>query len=109
MSEALQALIDVSRGHNMPYDGDFRVDNNVLRSFPEGTKVITASRFGTSAWTVTARLHLLLPDGTEQRYFLKSAPEAHGRTLMEGEFYAMQELHSKSRRDPVSRGLLQHS
>jgi len=64
-----------------------------LKKFPQGTKVISAHRFGASAWTVTARLHLLLPDDTEERYFLKSAPEKHGRTLMEGEFNAMSELY----------------
>jgi protein-ribulosamine 3-kinase len=89
----LQALIDNSHADGSLYDGNFRVDNEVLRQFPEGTKVLSAHRFGASAWTVTARLHLELPDGSDKRYFLKSAPEAHGRTLMQGEFNAMSELH----------------
>lgn len=89
----LQSLIDNSRTEAPPYEGNFRVDNNVLKKFPQGTKVLSAHRFGTSAWTVTARLHLQLPENKEERYFLKSAPEGHGRTLMEGEFNAMSELY----------------
>lgn len=93
MSEALEALVASSHAGSPFYDGDFRVDDNVLKIFPTGTKVLSASRFGTSAWTVTARLHLRLPNGSEERYFLKSAPEDHGKTLMEGEFNAMSELY----------------
>jgi fructosamine-3-kinase len=93
MSKALQALIDSSRGTDLSYDGDFRIDNNVLAKFPKGTKLVSANRYGTSAWTVTARFELKLPDGSEEKYFLKSAPEEHGRILMEGEFNAMSELY----------------
>ncbi|KAK3934345.1 Fructosamine kinase-domain-containing protein [Diplogelasinospora grovesii] len=93
MSKALQSLIDISHNTSLPFAGDFHVDDNVLAKFPEGTTIVSAHHFGTSAWTVTARLHLKLPHGPEERYFLKSAPEEHGRTLMEGEFNAMTELH----------------
>lgn len=93
MDTELQSLIDSSHGASFPYKGDFRVDDNVLAKFPKGTKIVSASRFGTSAWTVTARLELKLPDGTGQQIFLKSAPGDHGRTLMEGEFHAMSELY----------------
>ncbi|KAL1801223.1 hypothetical protein ACET3X_001565 [Alternaria dauci] len=93
MESSLQTLIGKSRADNPSYDGDFRVDDNVLEKFPKGAKVLSAHRFGASTWTVTARLHLLLPDATEERIFLKSAPEKHGRTLIEGEFNAMSELH----------------
>jgi fructosamine-3-kinase len=93
VAPSLQVLIDNSCVNSASYDGSFRADANVLEKFPRGTKVISAHRFGASAWTVTARLHLLLPDGVEQRYFLKSAPEKHGRTLIEGEFRAMSELY----------------
>ena len=72
---------------------DFAVDENVLAKFPVGTKVLSASRFGTSAWTVTAKLHLRLPDGVEERYFMKRAPDEHGRVLLEGEFHSMSELY----------------
>ena len=88
--------MDKSRVDSLDCDGDFKVDDNVLLKFPKDTKVISAHRFGVSSWTVTARLHLLLPDGTEERYFLKSALEAHGRTLMEGKFNAMSELYKSA-------------
>lgn len=93
MNTSLQSLVDSSHGGSFPYPGDFRVDDNVLAQFPDKTQILSANRFGTSAWTVTARLHLKLPDGSEQRVFLKSAPGSHGHTLMEGEFNAMSELY----------------
>lgn len=93
MDRGLPSLIESSHAISQQYSGDFRVDPNVLAKFPEGTAVLSADSFGTSAWTVTARLHLKLPDGSEERYFLKSAPEDHGRTLMEGEFNAMTEIY----------------
>ncbi|KAI0436724.1 Fructosamine kinase-domain-containing protein [Xylaria telfairii] len=93
MNTSLQALINISHGKSFPYPGDFRVDANVLAQFPHQTQIISANRFGTSAWTVTARLDLKLPDGSVNRIFLKSAPGSHGRVLMEGEFNAMSELY----------------
>ncbi|KAI0183666.1 Fructosamine kinase-domain-containing protein [Xylaria flabelliformis] len=93
MDASLQSLIDISHGDSFPYSGDFRVDDNVLAQFPDQTQILSANRSGTSAWTVTARLDLKLPDGSEQRVFLKSAPGSHGHVLMEGEFNAMSELY----------------
>lgn len=93
MSSPLQRLADLSFGTNSPYEGDFRVDDNVLGQFPPGTKVLSARRYATSAWTVTARLRLALPDGLEASkqldLFLKSAPLARGAQMMRGEFHAM--------------------
>ncbi|CAI6043850.1 unnamed protein product [Clonostachys chloroleuca] len=71
----------------------FSVDSNVLEKFPAGTKILSADPFGTSAWTVTTRLQLQMEDGSEELFFLKSAPEDHGRTMMEGEFNSMSELY----------------
>lgn len=93
MSSPLQNLIDISFGANYPYEGDFRVDDNVLAKFPKGTKTLMARRYATSAWTVTAHLHLELPDGSEEEYFLKSAPLAAGGQMMEGEFHATSEMY----------------
>ncbi|KAI0427769.1 Fructosamine kinase-domain-containing protein, partial [Xylaria sp. FL1042] len=90
---AVQFLIDSSHGDSFPYPGDFRVDDSVLAQFPTGTKILSANRLPKSEWSVTARLHLKLPDGPEQRVFLKSAPGSHGRTQMEGEYHAMAELY----------------
>jgi protein-ribulosamine 3-kinase len=38
---------------------------------PKGTKVLSAESYGNSAWTITGRVSVLLPDGTPKRYFLK--------------------------------------
>lgn len=92
----LQALIDRSFGTGFPYQGDFRVDENVLAKFPSGTTVIMANRYATSSWTVTARIHLEMPDGSEEIYFLKSAPLALGGQMMQGEFHVMSEFHKFS-------------
>ncbi|KAL7919868.1 Fructosamine kinase domain-containing protein [Trichoderma austrokoningii] len=89
----LRDLMESSRASSSPYYGDFRVDDNVLACFPSGTVVLCANRFGTSSWTVTARLHLKLPDGSEEEYFLKSAPGVQGQIQMKGEFHAMSELY----------------
>lgn len=71
----------------------FPVDDNVLADFPAGTNLVSATSFGKSAWTVTARLHVQYPEGEDGHFFLKTADGDHGHTLMEGEFNAMSELY----------------
>lgn len=93
MSDALQGFANGSRRTSPASEDDFQVDANILAKFPDGTTVISASSFGTSEWTLTARLHLRFPTGSDGVFFLKSAPWDHGRTLMEGEFNAMSELY----------------
>ena len=73
--------------------GNFRLDDNVITHFPEGTKVLSADSYGSSAWTVTASINVELADGTPKRYFLKCATEDGGRAMMEGEFWSMTELY----------------
>ena len=68
------------------------MDENIVAKFPEGKK-ISATRYGNSAWTITARLDVQLSDGSQERYFLKCAAEDGGRLMMEGEFNAMSELY----------------
>lgn len=93
MSDSLQNLIDISFGTDCPYEGDFRVDDNVWGKFTNGTKMIMARRYATSAWTVTAHLHLALPDGSEDDFFLKSAPSALGGQMLQHEFHAIAEFY----------------
>ncbi|KAL0256858.1 hypothetical protein SLS55_007667 [Diplodia seriata] len=71
----------------------FLVDPEVLAKFPAGTKILSATPFGTSAWTITACLQVSLPRGTIERYFLKCASEDAGRALIEGEFNAMSAIY----------------
>ncbi|KAI9697679.1 MAG: hypothetical protein M1836_004629 [Candelina mexicana] len=73
--------------------GDFPLDQNVIHHFPPGSKVLSAEKYGSSAWTVTARVSVELSNGTLMRYFVKCATEEAGRRMMEGEFAAMTELY----------------
>ncbi|KAL9045349.1 MAG: hypothetical protein Q9214_001592 [Letrouitia sp. 1 TL-2023] len=93
MSEAIHNLLTDQQPSAISDSGDFPLDENFLTKFPSGTKVLNAARFGTSAWTITARITVELPDGAHARYFLKCAAEDRGRVMMEGEYNAMSELH----------------
>src|SRR5947208_250673 len=94
MSDAIHSLLNNLHPRvRLPPFGNFPLDENVVAHFPEGTKVLTADNYGSSAWTVTARINVELADGTPKRYFFKCATEDAGRVMMEGEFEAMTELH----------------
>ena len=73
--------------------GNFPFDETVLASFPYGTKVLSATKIGTSAWTITARIKVEYPNGAHVQCFLKCAAEDRGCALMEGEYNAMSELY----------------
>ncbi|KAK4691701.1 hypothetical protein P7C71_g5355, partial [Lecanoromycetidae sp. Uapishka_2] len=93
MSEAVHDLLNDQRPNALNVPEDFPLDDNVVASFPNGSKILSANRFGTSAWTITARITVELPDGVHARYFLKCAAEDGGRVMMEGEYNAMSELY----------------
>ena len=75
-------------------DGDFPVDKSVIAYLPEGAKVLSAHRYGSSAWTITACITSELVDGTPKKYFLKCATEEAGHAMMGGEYWAMMELYN---------------
>lgn len=52
-------------------EGNFRVHRSVIDAMPKGTKVTLAESWGISAWTKTAKVAVVLPDGSAKRYFLK--------------------------------------
>lgn len=87
------ALFRSEAGGHSAVAGDFPLDQNVIAHFPPGTNVLSADRYGSSAWTETARVSVELSDGTAWRYFVKCATEDAGRMMMEGEFAAMTELY----------------
>ena len=93
MTEAVHTLFDRKGSDTLSISGDFPIDQNIIAKFPKGSEILSANRYGTSAWTITARLSVQLPDGSQEQYFLKCATEDAGRTMMEGEFNAMSELH----------------
>ncbi|KAK3941810.1 Fructosamine kinase-domain-containing protein [Diplogelasinospora grovesii] len=80
--------------------GRLPVHKAVVRVLPEGTKVLSAEPSGTSAWTKTAKVSVLLPDGNPKRYFLKCASGQGARSLAEGEF------HSASAIDAIVPGMV---
>ena len=47
---------------------------------PRGTKVVSAETCGISAWTKTAKVSVILPDGHPKRYFLKVSLDAFRRS-----------------------------
>ena len=93
MSQAVHDLLKGDVSKISVVEGDFPIDENVTILFPQGSKVISAYRFGSSAWTITARIRVQLPDGSETKYFIKCASEDYGRAMMEGEFNSMSELY----------------
>lgn len=61
-------------------DSEFRMQSSEFRvqricligvEFPEGAKVLEASRYSTAAWTTALRVIVELQDGKKQSYFLK--------------------------------------
>lgn len=92
MAVAVHSLLIQEKPNSLPIAGDFPVDDNVINSFPQGTKILSATNFGQSKWTVTARLDVERPDGSPASYFLKCANDDAGRVMMEGEFHGMSEL-----------------
>lgn len=87
--------------------GDFPLDENVIPFLPEGAKVLSADRYGSSAWTITARITTELANGTPKNFFLKCATEDAGCAMMEGEYWAMMELYKTiptAIPKPVARG-----
>jgi len=93
MSDTVHSLFNLPQSGARSASGDFLLDHNVIVHFLNGTKVLSADRYGSSAWTITARINVELPNGTPKRYFLKCATEDAGRAMMEGEFWAMTELY----------------
>ena len=93
MSGTAHTLMKEAHSDPLLVSGDFLMDKNVVASFPTGSKVLSANRYGISDWTITACIDVELPDGTLVRYFLKCATEDRGRLMMEGEFTAMSELY----------------
>lgn len=52
-------------------EGNFPLHKAVVAVMPSGTKVVSSEFCGVSAWTKTAKVSVVLPDGSPKRYFLK--------------------------------------
>ena len=82
------AVVESEPAINCKFD---RLTN--LIELPPGTRIVSADSYGSSAWTVTARISSILADGTPKLWFLKCATEESGRKMLEGEFHSMTELY----------------
>ncbi|KAG8169541.1 hypothetical protein KVR01_000286 [Diaporthe batatas] len=69
-------------------EGNFPVHKAVANVMPRGTKVIASESSGISAWTKTAKVSVILPDGSATRYFLKCATGQGAAALAQGEFHS---------------------
>ncbi|KAI9715531.1 MAG: hypothetical protein M1828_000783 [Chrysothrix sp. TS-e1954] len=104
MSKAIHELLNnksAAASHSLAgVKGDFPIDEAVLEVLPQGITNVSAEAYGFSQWTITARISLVLPDGSRKRYFLKvntpspCASGDHGRIMMLGEFTSVTKIHS---------------
>ena len=53
--------------HSYPPTG---IDTN-FAVLPRGTRIVTAESYGISTWTKTAKVSVILPDGSPKMFFLK--------------------------------------
>ncbi|KAI1214672.1 Fructosamine kinase-domain-containing protein [Annulohypoxylon truncatum] len=68
--------------------GNFPINRAVLKVMPNGTRIVSAESNGTSAWSKTAKVSVILQDGTKKNYFLKCATGQGARALAFGEFHS---------------------
>ncbi|MCJ1477256.1 hypothetical protein MMC13_005927 [Lambiella insularis] len=92
MTESLLALRHAPKGH-YEIAGNFPVDDAIIHALPPGLKIVSADSYGSSAWSVTARINAVCPDGSPARFFLKCTTETSGKAQLAGEFAAMSELY----------------
>ncbi|TPX14828.1 uncharacterized protein E0L32_004937 [Thyridium curvatum] len=69
------------------------VDGAILGVLPEGEKVLSVERCGTSTWALTARMIVRSPDGSERSYFLKILSSSDAPLRVRGEYLAMREIY----------------
>ena len=58
------------RVRRLPADRSIKTDTNVA-VIPAGARIVSAESCGISAWTKTAKVSAILPDGSLKRYFVK--------------------------------------
>ncbi|KAI1853099.1 hypothetical protein JX265_011380 [Neoarthrinium moseri] len=70
------------------------LDENLMSSFPEGSRILMVTPSGASAWVKTLKIDVKLSDGSVKSYFKKGAPGNRGREMMEGTFESERLVHS---------------
>ncbi|KAJ5567227.1 hypothetical protein N7535_006533 [Penicillium sp. DV-2018c] len=71
-----------------------RIDSAVLRELPKGCKITSTEKHGTSFWTQTGRINILLRDGTRQSFFIKIIPNELGMHMTKSEFQSIKAIHN---------------
>ncbi|KAL6714384.1 hypothetical protein ACLMJK_007807 [Lecanora helva] len=86
-------VVDTTAPNQTEIAGNHTLDTaNDATALPSGLKLISAERYGTSAWSATASITTRAQDGTEVRFFVKYATGDHGSAQLQGEFKGMQEI-----------------
>ncbi|KAL8827721.1 MAG: hypothetical protein Q9170_006898 [Blastenia crenularia] len=67
-------------------EGNFAIHQAVSDVLPKGTIIVSAESHGTSSWTKTAKLSVILPVGSPKKYFLKCVKGQGAQALVEGEY-----------------------
>ncbi|KAH8426626.1 uncharacterized protein LDX57_004361 [Aspergillus melleus] len=63
---------------------------------PQESKILSASRHGTSFWTQTGRIDTQLSNGTVASYFIKIVTKGDGQKMVQGEYESMKAIHGVS-------------
>ncbi|MCJ1395997.1 hypothetical protein MMC18_008883 [Xylographa bjoerkii] len=92
MEESLQALRQAPRTRT-EIAGDFPLDDAILEALPPDLTVVSADSYGSSAWSVTARIDTVNHEGAPMRFFVKCTTEKSGQAQLAGEFAVMSELY----------------
>ncbi|KAI0008498.1 Fructosamine kinase-domain-containing protein [Xylariaceae sp. FL0662B] len=73
--------------------GKLPLDNAVINALPTETKAVSANLYGSSDWSLTAKVNAIDVDGRPTPFFLKYVTGDLGRHQVKGEFTGMTELH----------------
>ncbi|KAF2661794.1 hypothetical protein K491DRAFT_744943 [Lophiostoma macrostomum CBS 122681] len=86
-------------------EGNFSLNKRVVDLLPNGAKAISAVAHGTSNWTETAMLTVILGDGRPKNYYLKCARGHSARAITQGEFHSATKINTVVPRfGPTPRG-----
>ncbi|TVY32309.1 hypothetical protein LSUB1_G008530 [Lachnellula subtilissima] len=69
-------------------EGRFPLHKAVVAVIPSRTKIVSSDCYSVFTRTKTAKVSVILPDGTLQRYFLKCGIGQGARPLTEGEYHS---------------------
>ncbi|KAK8872739.1 vegetative incompatibility protein 4 [Apiospora arundinis] len=85
-------VVDVPEILVPSHQGNFPLDSAVIEALPQGDTLISAERYGNSAWSSTARLTVKKENGKLHDYFAKIITGELAEARVLGEFNCMLEL-----------------